>query len=289
MTSSSLDPRLNAFRPDLADIALEGQVEAERFVEAIVAHISVPVAPLRRRPDFAASVESELLFGEEVRVFERAGGWAWLQSSFDGYTGYVDETMLAVASPSSTHVVCVPRTFAYPHAELKSPHLMALSLASELAVTGFAETRGTRYAELKTGGFVIAAHIRPAGEPDADYVTVAEQLLLTPYLWGGTSAFGLDCSGLIQLAMRMTGRVVLRDSDMQEAAIGEVIDPAAGLKRGDLVFWKGHVAIFTDPDTVIHANGNTMQVSREPLRDAIRRIAPAYGDPTLYRRPRSDQ
>jgi cell wall-associated NlpC family hydrolase len=155
-------------------------------------------------------------------------------------------------------------------------------------VKDFAETRGTRYALLSTGEAMISGHLRPAGEFSEDYVAVAETLLMTPYLWGGSTAFGIDCSGLVQLAMRMTGRNVLRDTDMQAATIGEPImsgEGYSGLRRGDLVFWKGHVAIMTDERTMIHANGHTMLVSREGLTEAIDRIGYLYGGPTGFRRP----
>ena len=150
------------------------------------------------------------------------------------------------------------------------------------------ETRGTGYAVLASGEALIAAHLLPEAEIKDEYVDVAEALLSTPYLWGGTSAFGIDCSGLVQLSMRMTGRSVPRDTDMQASGLGEPIDPGAdmaGLRRGDLVFWKGHVAIMLDEKNIIHANGHTMTVSHEELRSAVDRIAYLYGGPTGFRRP----
>lgn len=282
---TELDPRLNAYREDLADIRLEGQVQARRFVAGEAGSIAVPVAPIRRRPDRAAGVESELLFGEDVRIFERADGWAWLQSRFDGYTGYVEQAMLSTGTPRISHVVNVPRTFVYPEPELKRPHRMALSLGSRLSVDGLHENRGTPYAKLATGGYVFAGHLTAANACREDYVAVAESLVATPYLWGGTSAFGVDCSGLVQLAMRMAGRMVLRDSDMQERSIGVALPAESSLRRGDLVFWKGHVAIFTDTESILHANGFTMQVSRESFVEALGRIRGAYGEPTVFRRP----
>lgn len=282
---SKLDHRLNIYRPDLADLRLEGQVKAERFVAGSAARISVPVAPLRSEPDHGAGVQSEALFGDPITVFDREHGWAWVQCDLDGYTGYVDETGIATATVKPTHIVSVPRTFAYPHAELKSPHLMALSMGSELAVTGHEEVRGTNYAAISTGGHVVARHLEALDERAPDYVAIAETLVGTPYLWGGTSAFGLDCSGLVQLAMRMCGRTVLRDTDMQIESIGEPIDTSDGLQRGDLVFWKGHVAIMRDGSDIIHANGHTMVTSCEPLAEAIDRIGYLYGEPTGWRRP----
>ena len=187
-----------------------------------------------------------------------------------------------------THLVAAPRSFVYPGPDLKLPRSGELSMGSAVAVTGYAETRGTRYALLSSGEAIIAGHLRPAGDAAPDYVAVAEAFLNTPYLWGGVSGFGIDCSGLVQLSMRMAGRAVLRDTDMQAESIGEPIHPGAGfsgLRRGDLVFWKGHVAIMTDADNMIHANGHTMLVSRERLSDAIDRIGYLYGGPTGFRRP----
>ncbi len=282
---SDLDPRLNAYRADLADLRLEGQVEAERFVVGASARITVPVASLHRKPDHQSGVDTQALFGDEVIVFERERGWAWIQSAFDGYVGYVDETSLAMAQQNPTHMVTVPRTFAYPHAELKAPNLMALSMGSALTVTGFEEVRGTQYATLATGGNVISRHIRPFEEVSPDYVAICETLVGTPYLWGGTSAFGLDCSGLVQIAMRMTGQTAPRDTDMQAAELGSKIDPGDGFERGDLVFWQGHVAVLRDHENIIHASGHTMLTSYEPLAEAIERIGYLYGEPTGYRRP----
>jgi cell wall-associated NlpC family hydrolase len=285
---SIYDKRLHAFRPDLADERLRGQVEAERFVAGRPARIGVSVADVRGAPRPDAGLSTQLLCGDDVRVFDETEGWAWIQAERDGYVGYVADTALKARDGAPTHVVCVPRTFVYPGPDMKLPRGDALSLGAELVVAGAAETRGTAYSLLASGEAVIARHLAPAGRHGVDYVAIAEELLGTPYLWGGASAFGIDCSGLVQLAMRMTGRDVLRDSDMQAASIGEPFDPGpdhSGLARGDLVFWKGHVGIMLDADIMIHANGHTMMVSREKLRDAIERIGYLYGGPTLFRRP----
>lgn len=283
-----LDKRLHAFRADLADIRLEGQVESERFVAGRPARIAVPVADMRGEPRPDAGLSTQLLHGEDVVVFEEREGWAWIQSERDSYVGYVAAREVKTRDGEPTHKVCVPRTFLYPGPYMKLPSLGALSMGTELVVVGSAETRGTSYALLQSGEAVIARHLMPAGDYAADYVAVAEALVDTPYLWGGVSAFGLDCSGLVQLAMRMAGRLVLRDSDMQASGLGEAFQPEpnySNLQRGDLVFWKGHVAIMTNAGTMIHANGHTMLVSREPLPEAIARIGYLYGGPTLFRRP----
>ena len=279
-----LDRRLNAFRPDLADIRLKGQVEAERFGEGEPAAVAVPVAALRPRPDFRASIDTQLLFGETLKVFDRQEEWAFVQADSDGYVGYLPEEEISTEMEPATHRVTAPRTFVYPGPDLRLPHAGELSMGSRLAIAGQAETRGTLYALLEGGGAVIAAHCLPLSETAVDYVSVAAHFVETPYLWGGRSGFGIDCSGLVQLAMLMAGKSAPRDSDMQAARLGTPISRDE-LKRGDLVFWKGHVGIMEDEKTLLHANGNTMSVAREDLEAAIARIGWLYEAPTGYRRP----
>jgi cell wall-associated NlpC family hydrolase len=282
------DPRLNAFRADLADSRLRGKVEAARFVEGRPARIAVPVADFRTAPRADAGLGTQALLGDDVRVFERMEGWAWVQNERDGYVGYAAEQALAEPGGALTHVVRVPRTFVYPGPDLKLPRMRVLSMGCRVGISGFEATRGTLYGLLAGGGAIVAAHLSPLDSIVADYVDAAEQLVGTPYLWGGASAFGMDCSGLVQLAMLMAGRRVLRDSDMQAATLGERLEAKDGppaLERGDLVFWKGHVAIMVDAETVLHASGHSMTVEREPLKQAIARIEPLYGMPTVYRRP----
>ena len=285
--SEQLDRRSYAYRPDLADIRIRERVSAERYTDGVPAEVIVPVADIRPRPDAACSIDTQALFGEALTVFDSAGGWAWVQLAADGYVGYVREEAIGQGASETTHIVSVPRSFVYPGVDLRFPHLTALSMGSRLSITGAAETRGTAYALLADGSAIIAAHLRPVGEVAAeDAVSVAARFLDTPYLWGGRSGFGIDCSGLVQMALAMTGKSAPRDSDQQAAGLGRIIDPETdGLQRGDLVFWKGHVGFIEDPQTLLHASGGTMYVTREPLRDAIDRIARLYGLPTCYRRP----
>jgi cell wall-associated NlpC family hydrolase len=285
---TAYDKRLHAYRPDLADARLKGQIAADRFVAGRQARIVAAVADMLSEPRPDAGLNTQLLRGDDVTVFEEAEGWAWVQAERDGYVGYVSGGFLGPRAGEPTHIVSAPRSFLYPGPDLKFPRLGELSLGSLVTVKDFAETRGTRYALLSNGEAMISGHLRPVGEFSEDYVAVAETLLMTPYLWGGSTSLGIDCSGLVQLAMRMAGRNVLRDTDMQAATIGEPIAPGenfSGLRRGDLVFWKGHVAIMTDDRTMIHANGHTMLVSREGLTEAIDRIGYLYGGPTGFRRP----
>ncbi len=278
------DPRLHAYRPDLANEALRGQVEASRFVRGSLKRIVAPVAALYKIPDTLSERQSECLFGEDVKVFEEKNGFCWVQAQQDGYVGYIEQSKIGSIGNRPTHRVNVPRTFQYRDADLRSPMISPLSMGSRISVVSEAETRDTHYARLDNGSFVVFNHITPVSTVEDDYVTIAESFIHTPYLWGGKSGLGIDCSGLVQLALMMTGRTVLRDTDMQQATIGKDIAPENGLQRGDLVFWKGHVAIMVDSGTLIHANGASMDVRKENLDHAIERIAKNHSVPTGYRR-----
>lgn len=285
---NELDRRLNAFRPDLADAVLEGRAAASRFVAGRPAWVGVPVLDMKPAPRPDAGIDTQLLMGDEVLVFEEAEGFAWVQAGRDSYVGYVASAGLVAQDPAATHVAAAPRTFVYREPDMKKPASACLSMGSLVRVTGSATTRGTDYAVLETGEALVSGHLRPLGDHDGDHVAVAERLEHTPYLWGGKSGFGIDCSGLVQLSLRMAGHDVLRDTDMQARSVGEVLDTGedlAGLMRGDLVFWKGHVAMMLDGENIIHASGHTMMVSREPLRQAVDRIGYLYGLPTGFRRP----
>ncbi|RYE65871.1 MAG: peptidase P60, partial [Rhizobiaceae bacterium] len=202
---TDLDRRLHAFRADLADAALEGRVDSARFVQGVAAQIAVPVAPLRPSPDLESGIDTQLLFGETVRVFDRKDGFVWVQADQDGYVGYLPDVMLDVVE-QATHRIVTQRTFVYPGPELRKPPLRALSMGSRVTIVGKSETRGTHYFTLAGGGAVIADHCLPISEVAGDdYVAVALRFLETPYLWGGRTGFGIDCSGLVQLSMAMIG------------------------------------------------------------------------------------
>ncbi|MBW8638079.1 C40 family peptidase [Hoeflea sp. WL0058] len=287
--SAAPDKRLNAYRADLADSRLRNVVDAAAYVTGAPAVIVAPVSNIHARPDKASECVSQSLYGETVRVFEEKDRWRWIQCDADGYVGYVAAEDVGETQTEPTHMVVVPRTFLYDGADLRHRVEASLSMGSRLKINGTSETRGTQYAMTQDGFAVIASHVAPLDRREADYVAVAERFLETPYLWGGRSGFGLDCSGLVQLAMAMAGLKAPRDTDMQAAGVGDAVDPGpdyGALRRGDLVFWKGHVAIMRDRESILHASGHTMIVKEEPLADAVSRIAHLYGPPTGFRRPK---
>lgn len=282
-----LDRRLNAFRPDLGDVRLRGQIDADRFVEGKPMRVVAPVADMRKQPRPDSGIDTQLLFGDDVLVFEDAEGWCWVQNERDGYVGYISDTTVGERAGTATHRVIAPRTFVYPGPDMKYPTSKALSLGSLLTVTGWDERRGTRYALLASGEAVFAKHVAEVSDVASDFVTVAEALLRTPYLWGGLSGFGIDCSGLVQLSLLMAGHTVLRNSDMQAGTVGSVLETSErfeGLQRGDLVFWNGHAAIVSAENMLLHASGYTMDVTLETVEQAIERILPSYGLPICARR-----
>jgi cell wall-associated NlpC family hydrolase len=296
------DRRLNVGDGGCTVIEAAGGMADETLPEGgRPARVTAAFADLYRRPgegvQYASGngqqLEAQILHGEEVRSFERHRGYVFVQAVRDGYTGWTAETNLAELGVVPTHWITAPRTFLYSGPDLKLPRSGYRSMGSLVAVTCEAETRGTRYLQLSDGSWMFAGHAAGLGEHAGDFVSVALRFLNTPYLWGGNTGFGIDCSGLVQLSMRMAGINVLRDSDMQAATIGEPVDPGTDyekLQRGDLVFWRGHVAICEGRDAaeelrLLHANGATMDVTSEPLGAAIARIAHLFEAPIGVRRP----
>lgn len=282
MTSSSLpsasviptmlDPRLHAYRPDVAAASLRGKVKSERYVEGEVRQVARASAPLRRRPVFTEGLENELLFGERVRVYDEADGWAWVQIERDGYVGYLRSDVLRRELHETTHRVSALGTFVYPVPDIKSAPITHVSMNAELSVGDQDE----RFLGLNTGGWVVARHVSEATRFARDFVAVAERFIGTPYLWGGRTRLGLDCSGLLQVALEAAGRKSPRDSDMQQAALGASVSippELEGLERGDLVFWPRHAGVMVDSVMLLHANAHHMAVAVEPLSDAADRIA----------------
>jgi cell wall-associated NlpC family hydrolase len=279
---TKLDPRLHAYRPDLADAALAGEVDAQRYVEPRLMQVMEPVITVHKAPRFDAMQLTQALFGEQVKLFHEEEGWAWVQLMRDGYVGYVNGNALSPQVVAPTHRVAVPSTFMYPDANLKTLPAVPLTLNAQVTVTA----ENGAYSQLTNGRFVFTSHLKCIDDVEADFVAVAEMFRHVPYYWGGKSVQGLDCSGLVQLSLEACGRKAPRDSDMQEATLGErlMVNDLDSLKRGDLVFWNGHVGIMTDEKTLLHANGHHMMVVAEPLKDAVDRIAARYGQLTSIRR-----
>lgn len=283
MNQSPLDPRRNAFRDDLADVQLQGRVTAGRFIEGRAGQVRVAIAPVFGTPDAGAALTTQLLFGENVRVFEEKDGWAWLQGDVDGYVGYVPAAAIGRELRASTHRIAALSTPALGRPEVKSPPLVDLPMGARLTV----EREEKGFAVLAIGAFVPMQHLVPIDAGAADFVSVAEQFLGAPYLWGGRTRAGIDCSGLVQVAMQAAGVSAPRDSDMQLAEIGSAVEISgnlAGLRRGDLVFWRGHVGIMTDAAHMLHANAFHMCVVVEPLAEAVARIKAAGSEIVGVRR-----
>ncbi|GAB4358026.1 MAG: NlpC/P60 family protein [Kiloniellaceae bacterium] len=268
---SDLDPRLNAFRDDLADARLKDQVAAPRYAEGRLAGIARGIADLRRAPDARAGLDTQLLFGETVRVFDEKDGWAWVQNQTDGYVGYLQSAALGAAPPPATHRLRALRSFLYPEPNLKTPPLDCLSIASPVTVTA---TEGA-YSRIHGGGWLYSKHLQPIAATAPDFVATALEFLNTPYYWGGRSSIGLDCSTLVQLSLACAGVAAQRDTYQQVRTLGEKLNGLPGeltLERGDLVFSPGHVAIMLDGDHVVHANGFTMTVAIERLEALEARV-----------------
>lgn len=269
--------RLVPARPDLAADHLRGQVAADRFVAGRPARVAPALLDLTIEPDVAGERATQLLHGEIFVVYEeRADGLAWGQAQRDGYVGYVDRAGLAPPRGAGRPVTAL-WSQCYEHAKVQSRVTSELPLLADVPVAG--STAG--FARLRGGGHVPLPHLTPlAGDPAAQ----ALRFVGAPYLWGGRSARGIDCSALVQLAHLACGMSLPRDSDMQAALAGRALLPGEPLGRGDLVFWRGHVALMLDAETLVHATAHHMAVAVEPLAAVKARVLAAGGGPVLARR-----
>ena len=272
------DARRIPARPDIAAAHLEGHVASQRFVSGKRMEVMAPVLPVKKEPGFDKPLETEAIRGEYVMVYETGEeGWSWGQLEADGYVGWIPSETLARPTEPQTHNVSVVRTFAYPGPSMKLPVVASFTLGSRFAIV----ERKDGFARSSDGLFFYADHLAPIGEAVSDFVATAETFLHTPYLWGGKTGFGIDCSGLVQVALATAGIAAPRDSDMQAAELGEWLDHDVdhlALQRGDLIRWKGHCGIMLDSLRLLHANGHHMMVAVEPLGEAMSRIAAnSYG------------
>jgi dipeptidyl peptidase-like protein/NlpC/P60 family protein len=265
------DFRLTPARPDLAAAHLRGLVAADAYVEGRTMQVVTGVADLRRAPSHDSLLDTQALFGQEVTVYEDYEGWGWVQLARDSYVGYMPMSALADGRAMPTHRVAVSRTFVYqcPDIKLSARRFSPLGAAVRVqALEGL-------FAQIGPNAFVFADHLRPCSERENDFVAVAERFLHVPYLWGGKTSLGIDCSGLVQISLNAAGITAPRDSDLQEKALGKPLAIEAelvGLQRGDLVFWRGHVGIMQDEANLLHANAHHMLVVSETLRIARERI-----------------
>ena len=265
------DPRLTPARSDVAAARLQGKVDAARFVEAQPRQVRVGASVLPEAPSFVARLETQLLYGEVFDVYaDDADGWVWGQARLDNYVGYARADSFDPEIMPSTHRVAVLRTLVFPEPDKKSQPPSPLSLNAKLRIV--AHENG--FAGLARGGWVYAAHLAPIDARVDDWVKSAELFVGQPYLWGGKDSSAVDCSGLVQSALETAGVSAPRDADMQEAKVGAAIPLDSALRRGDLLFWPGHVGLMFSPRDLLHANAFHMQTVIEPLADAVARMGP---------------
>ena len=279
MSASVSDRRLTLLRDGVADQRLEGLVAAERYPTVVAMRAIVPVAALLKAPEPEAEQEDQLLFGERFDVLFEDGDFAFGQARRDGYVGYVLREALSPPMLAPSHRVAAIRTYAFSQPDIKSAIVGLFSLNSLISI----EASEDRFVKAARSGWIIAAHLGPIGTGETDYVAVAQRFLGAPYQWGGRESLGLDCSALVQQALAACNRACPRDTDLQRAFFPTI--DASARRRGDLVFWPGHVAILLDAETILHANAHHMAVAVEPLAEAIARIeAAGVGSPLGYRR-----
>jgi hypothetical protein len=273
-----LDRRIHAVRKDIADIALAGRLFAPHYARALEASCVVPSAMVHAAPDSGAEAVSQLLLGEAFAVLDIASGWAWGYSRHDHYVGYISAEALG-GPVEPTHIVSAALALVFAEPDIKSPVLARWPM-------------GARFVGAESGGFIACEHgylhrrhAEPIQAREADPVAVAERLTGAPYLWGGRGGGGVDCSGLIQVALARTGVSAPRDTDQQQQAeMGTPLPAHAPLQRGDLVFFPNHVGFMVDSERLIHANAYSMSVAIEPLADLVARLSPNHDTPIRDRR-----
>lgn len=281
----SFDSRVTPARADIAAEALRGRVTADRFSAGEARRIGRPVASLRFTPDAGARQESQLLFGEPFTVYETGDAWCWGQGELDGYVGYVPRAALAEPGVEASHRVAVRETLVFSAPDLKAPIVERIGHGSRVTPVDVQE----RFVAIDGLGWVCGRHLAPLDLRESDVARIGLKFLGMPYLWGGRSLEGLDCSGLVQHVLLALGLACPRDSDQQEQAVGEPVPdgPAlTDLEDGDLIFFPGHVGFYLDSWRFLHANAHDMQVSVHNLSDVLDRARAADEWVTSVRRLR---
>lgn len=272
----ALDRRLHPYKHDIAAAHLKGRVEADRFVEGKPHRVIEPLTDILS-DQMGDARTSQALYGETFVVYQTEGYWAWGQLMTDGYVGWVSALSLVASNETMpTHLVSAPLTRA-TNESIKVLGNGPIPMGAQLRVSETSIIVGGSSATFaqSDAGTIPAAHIRALDDQACDWVAVAELFTHTPYVWGGRSALGIDCSALVQLALQQAGIACPRDSDMQENNLGTMVHRENGLLRGDLVFWPGHVGIMLDDATLFHANAFAMSTVPEPLSDVEKRVGEA--------------
>lgn len=275
--SHSFDRRIHAVRPDLADISMADAHFSAHYAKAVELNCAIAGAPVRESAALTAQAVTQLLRGESFHALDITGEWVWGFCGHDGYVGYVRRDALDICE-AATHRVIAPTAPIFAEPDIKSRILEQWPAGSRLAGT-------------EQGSFCVSAegcvhlrHVAPIDHLERDWVAVGERYLGEPYVWGGRGHGGVDCSGLVQIALARCGISVPRDTDMQREGVGRPIPEDEALRRGDLIFFPGHVGMMTDEANLLHANAFWMATVVEPLADVIDRLKPSYDDPVIARR-----
>ncbi|HAF42444.1 MAG TPA: glycoside hydrolase [Sphingobium sp.] len=275
--SVALDRRVHAARGDLADLALAGTLFSAHYARAVPLTCVAPGTPILSAASPTSEAVSELLRGEVFHALDVMTDWAWGFCGHDGYVGYVRRDALDVEE-KRTHRIIAGAAPLFAAADIKSPIADYWPRGSRFS----GEAQGDFIACAE--GFIHARHAVAIDERPQDWVAVAEAYLGQPYVWGGRGHRGIDCSGLVQVALGAAGMAVPRDTDLQCEGIGAPIGSDAALQRGDIIFFPGHVGIMTDGRTLLHANAHWMAVVREPLADVVARLVDTHVQPIIARR-----
>jgi cell wall-associated NlpC family hydrolase len=265
------DKRLTPARPDLAAEHLRDLIQADSYAPGRRMQVCISHADVRREPSEDALTDTQALFGETLIVYEEKNGWCWAQLDRDRYVGYVWAEALTDKIVKPNYRVRSRHTLVYSGPDIKTPPVDALPFGAEVHIVA----ASAQFSETATGGHIYSRHLAANNRPLNDFVGLAEMFVHTPYLWGGKTDVGIDCSGLAQVALTAVGVAAPRDTDMMESMLGrpaDVDDRLRGLRRGDLVFWRGHVGIMQNDQTILHANAYHMAVVSEPLATARERI-----------------